>query len=378
MTISYAWGRYDTIGILLVSILTYGFIRADSIISLPLIAVSAALIPWAGINLVPYLFILAAAAVLTYGFTPRKQHYLLACTSIFLGLLFLYMLYATNGVAHRLIESAGGHGISDVVDKSSGINAGSFHDKVFWTLKHLPGIIFKRLSAMPNWYWMNKSYLLYCLVLLGFFFLTKKKLLTATKKDMTILKFCSLVVIAVPFALGILRNYPYYYTWMAVLPLCIVLPRFLMQINNTGIYYNAITWPLVLASLAVSFNSSFLPPKNNNQMKEEFLNTNEFLARYISKEDKVYSEFATYYGVMPLADYVLLPTYKDMVSPVERAELSALIATKENFPRTKEIWGGEWYEYARNCAKPPYNVSIYRRLEGQQEPSTPILNDNCK
>jgi hypothetical protein len=359
-TFNYVGGRYDCIGITL-------FAAAFLSYAIPLLWVRTLtflcigiLIPIAGVNLIPYGLILGALLLLFLrGKFIREAVSIGTGTGI--GILFLYVLYATNGVAKVILTSAGGHGLSNALGSYGGeIGKADFATKIKFVITHLPQILGIRLMNLPGWFLMDPSFVALLLLLIGFavYQYRIKKL-----KFRSVTSFGLIIAIVVPIALGILRDYPFYYSWLAYIPLAICTMAAIDELwtHNRNAIGRLIAIAVVVFACIPGLPAKLVASTRDGSWNRNYAEVEQFVEANVQKTDKVYSDFEAYYPAKRKAEYVLLPTYKDVMSDKEKQELSMLIVKPESYAAISNFVGGKWVKSANLLAPEPYSLEIYRR-----------------
>jgi hypothetical protein len=360
LTFNYAAGRYDCIGILLCVTLLFAFsIRSEWARWLTLLATSI-FVPIAGVALLPYVLVLSGLCLVTCGRRYRRE---LATiwVGIALGAAFLYMLYATNLVAHVIVVSAGGHALHDVVAAGSMVRSGDAEHKVLYTLLHLPGMLGRRIRGMITWYTGDPSFILLALFVVGaaLYAWRRRRLVRAS-----LTLFAAAAALAIPFVLGLARNYPFYYSWMSLLPLAIASAALLSEL----IERRAPFWQPLAASGVILWACYWGMPQRLREMNASgqkpgaYQRVDAFLAANAKPDDRAYADFEGYYGLIARTRYTLLPTYRDMLSETEKSELSLLVVRRENARDVQDLVGGHWQRIAALAEPIPYDLLVYRRL----------------
>src|SRR5436190_15260482 len=219
ITSSYLAGRYDCIGMLLLAAIpVVCTLDAPFWIRSMILMALAILIPVAGVNLVPYGVLVCGllCLFLRKGFSREA-----AClgVGVLLGLFALYVLYVTNGVEKTLLVSAGGHGLSGTLgDDGDSVRREGLGPKVVYILTHLPIVLGKRFQNIFHWYFSDRSFVL-VLAVLGIRAVVLKRAGTFSMKSVA--GFGLLTAAVVPLVMGLLRNYPFYYSWMAYIPVSV-------------------------------------------------------------------------------------------------------------------------------------------------------------
>lgn len=360
LTFNYCAGRYDCIGILLCVTMFFAFSLDKEWQRWGTIVGAAVFIPLAGVNLLPYLAILSAVCVGMFGKRYLRELAFMAL-GIVIGASFLYMLYATNHVANVILTSAGGHALYDVVDKSAAVRDGDTQHKVLYTLTHLPVMLALRLKDLGTWYTHDRSYMLLGALVLGTagYALRKHSL-----PRVSVLTFGAAAALLIPFGMGLARNYPFYYSWMVELPLAITAGHLVSTQFETG---GGPMWQRIGMGALLLFACYWGMPQRLVRMHEEaelsgpYQRMSAFLAANTREGDCAYADFEPYYGLIARTRYTLLPTYKDMMSPQERSELSLIVVRRENAEKAQAIVGGHWHQTAELKEPAPYDLVVYRR-----------------
>lgn len=353
---NYVSGRYDPIGMLLVSMLFFLFTYPDSLKKWLTVLCVSMFLPIAGINLLPYCFLVIG---LLFFFTPKKTLLRFSFTmgiGIFIGLSVLLAIYYYNGVMGRILESAGGHGLSGAVGESAGgVQAGGVGDKVNWVISNIGIIIENRFQNLTQWYLINRSYLI---LLAGMCYCIFMAWRSPSKNKIIVM---ALFAVFVPLVMGGLRNYPFYYTWMAVIPMAILFYATLSEIPKHHTLFVAIIFSVVI--VYPGYGRYFIKSLvNGNSLKDSYYISFEEIKSELKQDDKVYASFSAYYPTVQTVDYVLLPTYKDMLTAKEKSEVNVLIVPAEKFEQEKALFGGDWKLIKTSNLQHPYNLSIYRKI----------------
>jgi hypothetical protein len=360
LTFNYCAGRYDCIGILLCVTLLFAFSLASDWKRWTVLVAASVFIPLAGVNLLPYVVLMAGLCVGMFG-----RRYLRELGAVALGLAlggtFLYMLYVTNQVAHVILTSAGGHALHDVVDKTAGgVRDGDAQHKVLYTLTHLPLMLLARLKDLPTWYTHDRSYMLLALFVIssaGFAYRRHEL------QRMSVLTFGAAAALLVPLVLGLARNYPFYYSWMSLIPLSVSGAALVSKAfeGPSTLARRAGVTALVLAACFWGMPYRLLALREEPAMGAPYRQLDAFLAANTREGDCAYADFEPYYGLIARTRYTLLPTYKDMLSEQERSELSLLVVRRQNAEAAQQLAGGAWHEVGELNAPEPYDVVAYRR-----------------
>jgi hypothetical protein len=166
---NYLKGRYDCIGISLFAAILLAYSIEPLWLRCAVILAISIFIPIAGVNLLPYGLVLVILLLIYLKRQFWRESLSLALgTSI--GVVFLYILYVTNGVAKVLLSSAGGHGLVGAVDPNivSQFDETDLATKVMYVLANLPNIFLSRIANLPNWFLRDPSFVALLVLLLDF------------------------------------------------------------------------------------------------------------------------------------------------------------------------------------------------------------------
>jgi len=179
----------------------------------------------------------------------------------------------------------------------------------------------------------------------------------------SVLSFGAAAALLVPLVLGLARNYPFYYSWMSLIPLSVsgaALVSKLFEAPSTVARRAGVT-ALVLAACFWGMPYRLLELRAGHALGAPYRRMDAFLAAQTRADDCAYADFEPYYGLIARTRYTLLPTYKDMLSEQERGELSLIIVRRENLPGALQLVGGAWHQTGELNEPEPYDVVAYRR-----------------
>ena len=357
---NYIKGRYDCIGISLLAAIFLAYSIKPLWLRCMMILTISIFIPIAGINLLPYGLILAIL-LLIYLKRDFWREFLSIALGTGIGIVFLYVLYVTNGVAKVMLASAGGHGLAGAVDSDV---VGQFGEtdlatKIIYVLVNSPNILLTRMANLPRWFFQDVSFVALLVLLLGF---TIYKYRTKTFKRNSVLSFGIAIAVIVPVFLGILRDYPFYYSWMAYIPITICVTSLIPEVWQLNKLWRFLGIVFIVAACLPGYPTKLITAMRKPSLSEAYTKLEQFVAENINQNDLVYSDFEAYYYLkIKQLDYVLFPQYQDMMSAQEKQELSVLIIKSEDYPQVVNLIGGNWVKQDELLEKPPYNLQLYRR-----------------
>jgi hypothetical protein len=361
VTYSYRSGRYDCLGMLLVAALGLSLTISSQRARAAALVVLGCLVPWAGLQLVPYLVLVGLLLVLVRG-RPALADLGWAGAGVVLGLGSLVAFFQAGGVWGEFLRSVS-------------ILAG--------TKKPL----LARLVAAAKAPWTEPSSVLVLAAL-------AVGVIGALRRgEFHVRSPLGLGVVAgvlVPAALALTGKYARYYCWMAFLPMAACMAAEL-QHGRLGPLRKVVLPLLVLASLAG------LPARLAVTCREWSLRdtrpVDAMVAAALHPTDWVYSDYEAYYPAKRAAAALFLPPYAGLmpemdgmgVAPAltaaERDAVDVLIVKPSSEERTLRLFGGRWSLVARYSAasapgsgtsapadlyrgSQPYDLRIYRRQPG--------------
>lgn len=344
ISFSYRSGRPDMIGFLLVcagaaALLLKGRVRYG------LLACIGALIPWAGLQLLPYAALLCGCII----FWDRKL-FLRTSLSVagggIVGTGGLTLFYKLNSVWDDFLQSVAPHtAASRSVNIIDGFQI--YVQDISYLILLLASVLFLIYNTAKSKFDNISSFFLYGLT----------------------------VGVLAPVILYSLGKYPQYYTWMAYLPLVV----------GGCIQASFISWsqwkPWIGIGL-LGFACVWLPARVGVtilQWETRSYEPIESLAKNtISEEDTVYASNQAYYGAKKNASVVYLPGSlsgrRSEDEKIERAPIDKVIIDPRQSEKLLPELGGEWRKLAqigkdagrkeilgRKLAS-PYRLATYVRL----------------
>lgn len=364
VSFNYLSGRYDCLAIVLFSslILAYSFRpswpRFVAFIGL------GWLIPLSGFHLIPYA-VLMAILLLFYLGRPVLQPIVLTGVGIVLGIAGLFLLYLQQGVISTFLRSLGGHSLADV-ELVSGMGDASVSEKVTYVLSNFFPILLARMASINLWYLGDRTFIfLYAAALL----LLAVQLLERRFRWRSPLSFAITSGLIVPFVMGLARNYPHYYTWMALLPLSIGVAATLYEWRSKSLTAKPAMLGVValLAAAILVGLPSYMVPAVVHWQDRNYQRVEEFVQQNIDPDEAVYSDFGPYHAIRKQVSFVLFPTYLDVISETDKTKISTLLIdinqSMHNYQDLNifEVLGGEWQESNVKLDTTQFNLRIFRR-----------------
>lgn len=362
VSFSYLSGRYDCLAITLFSGAAFAYtLRPSWTRNTALLSVSA-LISAAGFHLLPYATIILFLLYIFIGKAFFKPAIWIVL-GLSLGLLSVLSVYAYQGVFSTFIETVGGHSLSHIEVPESAKS--TVESKIIFVLGNFFPILGFRLQEFSRWYTQDISFGLLLLASLLSLVLLKVQGVPTLRSPLT---FGLTVGLVVPLAMGLFRNYPDYYTWMATIPLCLGVASSLPSkaIGSSRNLVTVFVFSLLVAAMLVGLPRRLLPVVQHLQASRYGV-VEDFVQSHVKPEDKVFSDFGPYYAIKKQVGFVLFPTYLGLMSQAEKDQLDTLLLdTKQFHHHYKDIdlfsrIDGEWYETGETLETPQYNLKIFRR-----------------
>jgi hypothetical protein len=345
MVFSYRMGRYDVVGLVLFAAAALIWTEQKGLTRYVLLGLCGALVPWAGLQLLPATVAYCALLLGFIGWSAAPAIVAIIAGSG-AGSLALYTLYKSRGVwgAFRLSTTAVGTIGQSFGTKLLSVPAAYFHDKSF-------------------------TLVLAAAILLA---LSDRRKLLAWRENLLV--FGLVAALLIPGFLAALGKFPLYYSWMVFVPLAIAVLGELQDVT-AGPARRAVCAMLLVAGLiglppriaAVMWNWNSMSPKT----------TEDFVASNLTPRDVVIADFKTYYPVKLRCKALYAPTYVQMMTPEENRTVSALLVSPQQYAMVARAVGGNWrdtgvslesrYEprslvsFLRDLEEQAYKVELYRR-----------------
>ena len=343
VTYSYRSGRYDCLGMLIVAgmFCALGVPGAMKPWRMALFLL-AALVPLAGLQLIPYLGFMALFTLLVRGRSALPDLLAAACGGL-AGLVTFWMLLQENGVWPEFLKSVsilGGARRSIAARLANAIHA-PFSEPSSIVLLALLGLC---LAAA----WKRADARLRTLAGSGL-----------------------IVGILVPCLMAFAGKYMRYYSWMAFIPMAACVAAQFQTVRTIPILRSAVP-SLVLLACAVG-----LPARLAITCLEWDLRAPEpvdqLVAENIRRTDWVYSEFEAYYPAKKAAEVLFLPPYAGLIPEMEGVTPPMTARERERVgrPDPEAVNRREDPPLLRRSLAPRRPLHRRSREFSRQNPSTP-------
>lgn len=353
VTYSYRGGRYDCLGMLLVAGMLWALtLPAPRARTAALVAL-AALVPWAGLQLVPYAALLGLLLLLVRG---RAAVGAVAAVAVggALGTAALVGLFRAEGVWPEFVKSVallGGARRPLAARAADALRAPATEPSSLLLLATLAVFLAFELR--------RKGVRLRSPVVVGL-----------------------LAGVVVPCALAFVGKYVRYYAWMSSIPMAVCVAA---HFGRAAPAARLAVAPLLLLACAAGLPARLAVTGLEWGLRDP-APVDRLVAGQVGPGDWVFSEYEAYYPAKRSAAVVLLPPYiGDASGPVladppvtaaERDRVNVLIAKPDTAAKRLAFFGGRWAPVARYAADPaarvrllarvgfgskPYDLTVYRR-----------------
>ncbi len=355
VTYSYRSGRYDCLGMDLTSVLFWGLTlprpRARLI---TLIAVSA-LLPWAGLQLIPFTAIASALLLLVRGRSALREVVSIAAGGAF-GSAALVGFFKVQGVWPEFLRSV------TLLGGARRSLASRAADALRAPITEPSGLL-----------------LLIALALLFAFEIRRGR--PRLRSPLTLGLIAGLVI---PCGLAFLGKYMRYYAWMSTIPMsaCLAVSLGGESVSRKG---RLIVAPVLLLACLVGLPARLMVTALEWSLRDPNP-VDRLILGQIRPDDWVFTEYEAYYPAKRSAKTVILPPYigdtsglGNIAPPIttsERDRVNVLIVKPETSAARFAFFGGFWKLVGQYAADPsarvqflaksgsgskPYNLIIYRR-----------------
>ncbi|OUC11634.1 MAG: hypothetical protein B0A82_25845 [Alkalinema sp. CACIAM 70d] len=311
VSLIYRSGRYDCLALFLLAATIFFYTVPLGWLRYSLIVFIGILFPLAGLQLLIYSCILSG--LLIYFFKKKFIKEIISLgIGLSLGVAFLFVLYASNGVLQDFLTSVRGLSSSPLLHKV-------VERPLPERLPKDPSILMTIIAAI--------SILIYQ-IKIGTFSL--KSLLSFTFIS-------SLVIPGVMFCLG---QFPTYYSWMIYIPLSVAICSTIesIRLNTNRLIHFVVVVSLIfscLIGLPLQLASAVYYWEDRDSSVVDSL-----ISRNVNSEDWVYASYNAYFSIKKRTLNVFIPFQNP---PLEyRKKISVLIIEPELEDFVTDIVGGVW------------------------------------
>lgn len=336
-----------------------------------LVILASALLPFAGIALLPY-----TATVLLIHFCVYRWRNIGILISVVagvtVGLVGLYCFYRSFGVWRQFVEIV----LPFTFFGSNAYQQGRTLKTLFLGdpvgNESLMTCFFGKPWSFrdPKTLFDYSAFLLFLLVL----FIAFRIWRTAGERDRRLIFFFIVITLMVPPVMQIAGHYRSYYRWMTYIPLCITVPR-LMDLSvelQAGSMVRRLAISVVCFSvfLGLPFRTFFAIP---DWRARSVTPIEEAGRKVVKPSDIVLCDFGGYYAVRPYAKEVYclgLPARGEsaLIKDFPTNEVSLLCIFPADFSKVNKTIGGQWEKVQLDEAgesaemQTRYSMCFYRRV----------------
>jgi hypothetical protein len=361
ITFIYVSGRYDTSCILLSALVFGAFLIKDAKIRAVTITIIGFFFPLSGLSAVVFATILGCI-LLIFNFHRFWREFIALGGGFMLGMLFLYVIYSTNGVWDDFVSMTLSHSVTN-----ANLNR-SVTDIIFSRVSKL----FDREDYLCGGCLRDRSFPLLSLLLVILIFY---ELLTKSFHWRSPSFFALITVITIPTTMCFLGKYPLYYSWMSMLPLIVCICWSFNNIfeKNTGKIQTTI---ITIAFLVLLFYANLLGLPSLLQStlqqweKNDYTKVQKFLENKIKPDDRIYADFQTFYALKSQVQQVYFPTYNEQMTAEDRDNLSVIVIDPRASVRAPWNPGlaeivqdslPQWYDTGEKLDTDTYILKLYRK-----------------
>jgi hypothetical protein len=312
--INFRSGRYDCLGILLCSSILLAASIPSRTWRLGLIALGGLLLPFCGLHMVPFAFILSGCLVLACGTSVLVECAVL-CAAAVLGVGALFGVFYHFGVLNNFFDSL--HTESPSSFRERFLES----DDRWYRLPKDPSLVFLYAAVLiiAIQQWMKKEFRL-----------------------RSVLGFALLAGTLVPVCMILINKLTTYYAWMAFIPLAIGLASVtswfsLRSRPLTTVPAAACVAAACLLGLPLQAASALYYWNDRDSAPVEAL-----VSRNVGPNDWVYTDYSAYFPVRSLTSHVFIPF---VVPQQYHDKLNVMILAPGEYERyAHSIIGGSWYD----------------------------------
>lgn len=349
LTFSYRMGRYDVLGMVWLVLAALLWTRERTAPRLAGLFVAGLFLAPSGLQLVPATILLCGLAVL---FRPREDVPRAAAllAGLFGGGVLLRVVLGALGTWEAFRASTGAVG---VIGKS----------------------VLDKVRDLPRVYSADKSLVLVAAAALVLLAATRRVALAAPFRSPLLFGLAALAV--VPAALQVAAKFPLYYSWMAFLPLLAgVLSTLDAGTVSKGARAASVVFLLAAAAVGLPLR---LAAVASAWVARDPVRLEADLGERLSPDDVVVTDFKGYYVVKARAKGLFGLPYLGILTPAEKASVTALVLRPEALEAVKKAVGGHWepsgtempagsvspepalFRLARELRDENYPLRLYRR-----------------
>jgi hypothetical protein len=330
MVFAYRSGRPDCLALLLVCAAVYVHSRACWRQRIFGLMALGALMPWAGLQLLPLLAVGGVLLLLYLGLKILPS-VLAAWAGAALGGVALAWFYVSHGVLDRFWLSIRQHTGSGFF---GWLARGEFRHSNLVPKDFSFMLIFALAVTLLIWKWMERRAWQAAPNQKG------SPLSPELRNWKTAILFGLVYSFALTFALIFSGKFPTYYGWMTYVPLCLCVCMALARLQPGGMLRwicgfflaGAIGISLVLHGVTAA----------DDWGDRDYANVEKIVRENVTGSDWLYGEFSTYYAAKRTAARTFMPLYLPAFLPDEKERITVLVVAPKNFNEVTNAIGGNW------------------------------------
>jgi hypothetical protein len=351
----YRSGRYDCLGMLIISGIFAALAIKRRRVRIAVEISLAALIPWAGLQLIPYIAILSLLLLVLRGRDAISDVAAVVAGGI-LGSLTLAVFFMEHGVWNDFL-------IACTIQSGARL-----------TIAQRLG----RGIAAPL---VDPSAVL---LLVALVIVATASIVRCEGRRRSAAAVGVLVGAGVPCAMGVLGRYTCYYSWMAFIPMAAALAS-TFERPRVGRFVQGTAVAIAILACGVGLPARLLVVWFEWDLRDTG-RVEKFVTSHLRPTDQVFSIYEAYYPAKASAKGVVLPAYigepfapdapSGAITHDERERINVLILKPECVERSLRFFGGQWRQVARykgdslgriallerlKFGSKPYDIIIYRR-----------------
>ena len=293
------------------------------------------LFPFAGVALSAYTVILSAL-VLIYLRQQFFKEFISIAIGLFVGFICIYIFYSVNGVWDDFIIS---------IFKNPTILLFSQRDKI-------GGFFGNRIFQIL---------VILCLALVIY------KVIKGQFKLLSVLSFGLVAIFWIPLGMRLVGAFPFYYSWMVVVPLAICVCSSLDDQFRTVLSHR-LSFPILGTILNLCMIIS--PYLNFINLVSQWHTSNysyveAFVEKNIKENEWVYSDPIAYFAAKKRGITVIYKYYLNVITSEEKEKISVLIIRPEELSLLQDQLGVKWHQHGESLTiryqEKFVELGVYRR-----------------
>lgn len=363
VTFNYRAGRYDPLMVLLAASAFVAFSVQDHRKRLAMLFGCTALFLPAAPALGPFAVMMGLWLLLFTRLRYGRELFTAGC-GVATGALALFLFYTWHGTWQSFLH---------VTASAKSLNYNPELCNVFWA----------KTASLPRLYIQDKSLVIALLFLIPACWMNRRRW---TPEERTLSLFCLSLYGLLPAAFLYIYDFPFYYSWMVYLPICICTVSNLEKVAGA-----AATWKRATlgtgAALAITLVG--LPMRlafaSLNVADRDYNRVTSFVKSVVRPDDTVLADYQVFYAAHALDIKTYYPFYLQAITDTERKSITCIIIDPASADVAIKALEGIWRATGENYLNPDefklaalnrlfpsyfhqqtnrgYNLAVYRRVE---------------